>query len=62
MKQAEARAIVWRRLATTAINDIDNCDWIDDEAEHEADRCRLLKACKQVAESIETRLHKGTKR
>jgi len=61
MKMAEARRIIWERLATTAREDGRNVDWFDEAPSgsppyNDADARRLEKASEQVAETIE-RLH-----
>lgn len=57
---AEARLIIWERLAVTAREDGRNVDWADDEPDGEgydepAVR-RLIKASKDVAISIDKRV------
>lgn len=61
MNQVQARIRIWKRLATTAIAELDE-DWIHDEGVDEADERRLVKASKQVAKSIRrmvARMEKG---
>lgn len=59
MKLAEARRIIWQRLATTAREDGRNVEWSEEGDYDEFDVRRLEKASKQVADSIERRLAKG---
>lgn len=62
MKMAEARRIIWSRLATTARNDIDAVDWFDEGPGYdEPDVRRLIKASGQVAETIERRIQAARK-
>jgi hypothetical protein len=68
MTKAEARRVVWERLATTARADRDNGDWMHDEVnrletpeqrlvdgrtERIRDLERLDEACESVAVTIE---------
>ena len=56
MNMCEARRRIWERLATTAVADIDNGDWVYSESDNEADAQRLLKACEQVACAIRNKI------
>jgi hypothetical protein len=53
MNQADARLRVWERLRATAMNDVSLGEWVFDEADDEPTQRRLLKACKQVAKSVD---------
>lgn len=54
MTKAEARRIIWKRMAATVRNDIDIGDWIWDEAkDDERDAERLRQACSDVATIID---------
>lgn len=57
MTLAEARQVIWARLATTAREDGIQVDWYG-EGYCEADVRRMQRASKQVAETIDRR-HRG---
>lgn len=58
MNQAEARLRVWERLRVTTSADVALGDWVLDETDDEADQRRMLKACKQVAATIDKNVAK----
>jgi hypothetical protein len=62
MNMFEARLRIWERMATTARADVDNGDWVVDESEDADDQARLLLACDQVADSIESHIRRAKKR
>lgn len=57
LTMVEARVRIWERLAATARADVDNGDWTEDEADFkESDHAKYMRACEQVADSIDARL------
>ena len=58
---AWARRVIWERLATTAIGDLDT-GWHVAEFDDESTQLRLEKASKQVARSIRRQLKRKTTR
>lgn len=62
MTSAEARRIVWERLATTAVNDADTGEWVEGYSDNEADQVKIIDACKDVATMIRRRFTGKAKR
>ena len=59
MNLAEARRIIWQRLAVTAREDGRNVDWFEEGPGYDEFAVRrLVKASEQVARTIERRVAK----